>query len=184
MNTEHTTSETKTDQKSESANDRKREELAAFERLRRDVQRMLGEVKDNVNADTIRQAVDQASAELRKLGKHTGETINKVSDAVKKDLAGGVQKMGPKWDAFTEKSSDVFSVWRDRSSQFLADASTAAGEWLTQLGGRLKDQTYHTGEMTAGGSFKCTACGELTTMPKPAHVPPCHNCQKTEFRRV
>jgi hypothetical protein len=184
MSTEHTSQEHDKDRKPGQAGDERREELAAFERLRNDVRRILGEVKDSVNADTIRRAVDEASAELKKLGKYTGETVNKVADAVKKDLAGGIEKMGPKWESFTEKSTDVFSVWRDRGSRFLADASTAAGEWLTQLGGRLKDQTYHTGEMTAGGSFKCTACGELTLLPRPGHIPPCHHCQKTEFRRV
>lgn len=160
------------------------EERHVFESLRNEVKKILGEAREHVNAETLRSAVDKASVELKRASRHTGETINRMSDALKKDLAHRAESMGPRWEAFSEKTADVFSVWRDRSSQFFAEAASATGEWLRQWGGSIKDQTYRTGEMSAGGTFRCLACGELTVLSKSGHLPPCHHCQKTDFRRV
>lgn len=78
--------------------------------------------------------------------------------------------MGPKWEAFTEKSADLFGVWRDRGSQFLAQAATAIGDWLQQAGTRLEQQTYRMGDRDA---FEYTDCGERVVLEIPAHLPPC-----------
>jgi Zn finger protein HypA/HybF involved in hydrogenase expression len=78
----------------------------------------------------------------------------------------------------------LFTVWRDRGSQFLAQASIAVGDWLQQAGDRLKQQTYRTGEMTAGGVLECTTCGERIALKTTAHLPLCPKCKNMEFRRV
>jgi hypothetical protein len=161
-----------------------KEEVAAYERLRAAVGKLLAGVSGTVNADTVKQAFDKATEELRKTGEHTADTINKITVSVRKDMASAAQKMGPKWEVFTEKSADLFTVWRDRGSQFLAQASTAVGEWLQQAGDRLKQQTYRTGEMSAGGVLECTTCGERIALETTAHLPRCPKCKNMEFRRV
>ncbi len=159
-------------------------EVAAYEKLRTAVGKVLADVRGTVNADTVKQAFDKATEELRKTGGLTADTINKITASVRKDMASAAQKMGPKWEAFTEKSADLFTVWRDRGSQFLAQAAGAVGDWLQQAGDRLKQQTYRTGEMTAGGVLECTACGERIVLETTAHLPPCPKCKNMEFRRV
>ena len=159
-------------------------EVAAYEKLRTAVGKMLADVSGTVNANTVKQAFDKATEELRKTGEHTAETINKITTSARKDMATAAQKMGPKWEAFTEKSADLFTVWRGRGSQFLAQASTAVGEWLQQAGDRLKQQTYRTGEMSAGGVLECTTCGERIVLETTAHLPRCPKCKNMEFRRV
>ena len=159
-------------------------ELAAYDKLRQAVRELLADARSTVNAETVRQAFDKATEELKKTGDYTAETINKIAASLRKDMASAAQQMGPKWETFTEKSADLFAVWRDRGSQFLAQAAGAVGEWLQQAGDRLKQQSYRTGEMTAGGVLECTACGERIVLETTAHLPPCPKCKNMEFRRV
>lgn len=159
-------------------------ELAAYDKLRQAVRELLADARSTVNAETVRQAFDKATEELKKTGDYTAETINKIAASLRKDMASAAQQMGPKWETFTEKSADLFAVWRDRGSQFLAQAAGAVGEWLQQAGDRLKQQSYRTGEMTAGGVLECTACGERIVLETTAHLPPCPKCRNMEFRRV
>ena len=161
-----------------------KQEVAAYRMLRKSVRKILAEARDTVNADTLKQAFDKATEELRKTGEHTADTINTIAVSVRKDMASAAQKMGPKWEAFTEKSADLFEVWRDRGGQFLAQAAGAVGDWMQQAGDRFKQQTYRTGEMTAGGTLECTPCGERIVFETPAHLPPCPKCRNLEFRRV
>ncbi len=161
-----------------------KEELAAYDKLRQAVRKILAEARGTVNVETVRQAFDRATDELKKTGEYTAETVSKIAASLRKDMASAAQKMGPKWEAFTEKSADLFTVWRDRGSQFLAQAAGAVGDWLQQAGDRLKQQTYRTGEMTAGGVLECIACGERIVLETTAHLPPCPKCKNMEFRRV
>lgn len=161
-----------------------KQELAAYEKLREEARRLLSEVRDTVNAETIREVVDKAADRLRQAGGHTAEALDKAGKALRKDLASATEKLGPKWEAFSEKSADLFGVWRDRGSVFLGQASHAAGLWLEKAGLKLMHQVYRTGEMTSGGTFECAACRTQTVLPGPGYLPPCHQCNGTEFRRV
>jgi len=161
-----------------------KEELTAYKKLREKVEKILAETRDTVSAETIRGAIDTARAETEKLGKHSAETLSKVTDSLKKDLASAAERMGPKWEAFSDKTADLFGIWRDRSSTFLAHAATATGEWLHQLGERWEHPLYRTGETAASGTFACAACGEQVTLQTHGHLPLCPKCHKMEFRRL
>jgi len=160
------------------------QERVAYEKLREKVRKFLVEARGTVNAESLKQGFDKATDELKKTGEHTADTINKISVSLRKDMASAAEKMGPKWEQFTEKSADLFEVWRDRGGQFLAQASSAVGDWLQQAGDRLKQQTYRAGEMTAGGTLECTRCGERMVLATSAHIPPCPKCKNMEFRRL
>ena len=161
-----------------------KQELAAYEKLRERVKVILSEVRESVNADTVKQAIEKAATELKEAGGHTAETVNRVAASLKKDLADAAEKLGPKWEVFSEKTSDLFEVWRDRSGVFLANAASAVGDWLQQLGSKLEHKTYRAGEMSYGGTFECSACGEHIELQGPGHLPPCAKCAAVEFRRV
>jgi hypothetical protein len=161
-----------------------KDELAAYEKLRQYARESLASVRDNVNAETISHAVDTAAARVRSAGTFTSETTNRAVTALRKDLTGVAQKLGPRWDAFSEKSGDVFNVWRDRGTTFLGQAASATGAWLESTGNKLKHSTYVTGEMYSGGPIACRACGARIDMPGPGHVPPCPQCMGTTFERI
>lgn len=159
-------------------------ELAAYQKLRESVGKILGDAKEILNAETIRQALAQAVSQLKQMGEHTADTIDKVAASVEKDMVNAAQKIGTRWDAYSEKTADLFQVWRDRSNRFLTDATAAVGDWLQQTSDKLKSQTYHSGEMAASGTLECTACGEHIVLQTTAHLPACSKCRNTEFRRI
>ena len=159
-------------------------ELAAYQQLRQSVEKLLGETKETLNADTIRQTLDKAVAQLKQMGEYTADTVDKVASSVEKDMASAAQTIGRKIEAFSGKTADVFQVWRDRGNQFLTNASSALGDWLREASEPLKQRSYRSGEMAASGTLECTTCGERILLDTPAHVPPCPKCRKNEFRRV
>jgi hypothetical protein len=161
-----------------------KQERAAYDKLRAGVTKVLAEARDTVNAETLKQAFERATAELKKTGEYTADTVSKISTSLRKDMTSAAMKMGPKWEAFSEKSSDLFEVWRDRSSMFLAGAADAMADWLHQAGSKLEQQVYQSGEMAHSGTFECTGCGERVVLNTPAHLPPCAKCRKTEFKRI
>ncbi len=161
-----------------------KEEAVVYEKLRAAVKRFLAEAQGAVNTETVRQAFDKATDEIKKTGAHTAETIGKVVASLRKDVASAAAKMGPKWEDLSKRSGDLFDVWRDRGALFLAQASAAVGDWLQQTGTKLGQQTYSAGEMVYRGTFECTACGERLVLGTSAHLPPCPKCRKLEYRRV
>lgn len=164
--------------------ERQREERAAYEKLREEIERRFADIRDAVHAETVRNAVERAIAQLREVGGYTADTINKVADTIKKDLASAAVKMGPEWKKFSTRSADAFAVWRDRGRAFLAGAATAVGQWLQDAGRRFEQQTYRAGEMTASGTFECVSCGNRLELERAGHLPPCPQCHSLEFRRL
>jgi phage-related minor tail protein len=159
-------------------------ERAALQRMYEEVARALGEVREKVSAQALEDALQKASAVVREAGEYTGETVSKVTEAVKKELAVTAMRLAPKWEALSGEAAGLFEVWQDRSKAFLGRAATATGEWLQQLGGRLESQTYRAGEMSGAGTFECTQCGERQVLGEPGHLGECLKCQGSEFRRV
>lgn len=159
-------------------------ELAAYQQLRQGVQKLLGDAKETLDAETIRQALDKAVAQLKQMGEYTADTVDKVAASVEKDMASAAQAVGQKLEAFSGKTADLFQVWRDRGNQFLTNAMSALGNWLREASEPLKQRTYRAGDMAASGTLECAACGERIVLDTPAHVPPCPKCRKSEFRRI
>src|SRR5690606_39308669 len=133
-------------------------EADVYEKLRAALKHLLPGAQA-VNADTLRQAFERATADLKRTGGYTVETIAKVAASLRKDIASTAVKLGPRWEDLSRRGGDLFEVWRDRGAIFLSQAATAVGEWLRQTGTRFGQQTYRAGEMVYKGAFECTACG-------------------------
>lgn len=161
-----------------------KQERAAYDKLREGVTKVLAEARDTVNAETLKQAFERATTELKKTGEYTAETVSKITNTLRKDMTSAAMKMGPKWEAFSEKSSDLFEVWRDRGSVFLGRAAEAVADWLHQAGSKLEQQIYQAGDMVQSGTFECTGCGERIMLRTSGHLPHCAKCHKLEFRRI
>ena len=66
--------------------EQRQDETAAYNRMRREVMRMIGGVRGTVSAKTVRQALDKASKELKGLGEYTVDTVNKAAEAVRREI--------------------------------------------------------------------------------------------------
>ena len=162
----------------------KEQELAAFQKMYGEARQALEDVREKISAETIKDALDRASATLRQAGGYSGETVSKAAEALKKDLASAAERLAPKWEALSEDAAGLFAVWQGRSRAFLGGAATAAGDWLKELGGRLEHRSYRAGELSGGGTFECTRCGERQVLAQPDHLAECPKCQNNEFRRA
>jgi len=161
-----------------------KKELAVYQKLRIDMQKLLGDFKDTLSAESFRQALDEARERLRKAGEHTIESTDKAIASLEKDMIDASQRFGAQLENLTERSTDLFSVWRDRGGHFLGHAARALGEWVKGLGTRFEQVTYRSGDIAASGELECVACGERLRLETAAHVPLCPKCRKTEFRRI
>lgn len=164
--------------------EQERTERAAYERLRVEVQKSLAAIRGSVDAKTIQEAVERAAGRARKAGQYAAGTINRAADNLKKEIAEAVTVMGPRWEAFSDKTASVFAVWRDRGGAFLARAAIGVGDWLDQTGRRLEPVRYRSGEAAGTGDFECLRCREVVHLEGPHDLPPCQKCGHLEFRRL
>jgi hypothetical protein len=160
------------------------QELAAYKRMRHELAKILADVGDTVNAETIRQAFDRATKELKDAGGYATETVSKVSQTLRREVESTASKLGPRWEAFSEKRAELFSVWLERSSTFVSHASAAVGEWLKQVQSKNGDQIHIAGETVEPGTFLCTACRHYLKVEEKQALPPCPACQEKEYRRL
>lgn len=161
-----------------------KEEQLAYEQLRAEVQKRFAALQGSVDAQAIQEAIERGAAQVKKVGGYAIETINKVAEALKKDMAGTATLMGPRWEAFSDRSANVFSIWRDRGTDFLSRAAVAVGEWLNETGRRLERPQYCAGEMVGIGRFECLRCGGILRLETAGHLAPCPACHHLEFRRA
>jgi hypothetical protein len=162
--------------------EQRKKDLAAYEKMRQELMRILRSARAPVSAETIRQALDKASSELRDLGEYSSSTVNKATEAVRREIASTGEKLGSKWESLSGRSADLFEVWRDRGSEFLEQASTAVSDWLKQIRPKKGALEHHAGEMTQAGTFECTSCGHRIELERPAYLPSCAHCHHGTFR--
>jgi rubrerythrin len=161
---------------------RLKEELAVFEHLRKELGKILTNVTRTVQKDTFKQAMDEAVQKVKQQGKFTAETINKGAEAVQKDVAHTIEKLGGTWHSVSVKTTDYFSTWGKRSVSFLKQAETEANQWLKQISKKMSRQVYHSGEITSEGTFLCKSCGHSFKQEKTGHLPLCPSCGEKEFK--
>lgn len=161
------------------------------ERLSQGYHRMLERVRarlyelDHDTGPALRHAVDEARERATELGELTREEAERVGDYLQRDLqdaAGFLEREGRElgnWLRFdfalVERGlADLFADAVDKTRIELQQFSTEAeafGEW-------------HSGEITAFGSFQCKSCGEELHLKEPSRLPPCPRCHGTTFRRT
>jgi Zinc-ribbon containing domain len=182
------------------------DELAAYEKLRRRVSKSFGEIQEKISPKAISSAIDRATGELKEMGGHSVETVNKAAAALKKDIASTTEHFKPKVDGATENVKKEFenlsikggALWndisresermyeysRDKGGSFLLNIARGLSEWSHQLSEKLDASLkYKTGEITHGGEFVCTSCDARIHLKQPGRIPPCPKCTKTDFRR-
>ncbi len=160
------------------------EELSAYKKVYGRVRHRLEKAQGRIHAETLKKALEHATAEVKEAGEHAASTVNKVARAVRKDMASAADRLGPRWEQLSEKTSGVFAVWRDRSTKFLEQAAEGTRDWLKGMRGKKQRHLYEADEMTDAGTFKCTACGHHVVLSGPEHLQPCPECGGKEFERL
>lgn len=162
-----------------------KEELAAYEKLRQEVKKILDQSIDAVSADKIAHAIEHAEKLMKETGEHTQEQVSQLGKNLRKDMLSAFKAAEPPVKELSDTVGGLFDLWRDKGGVILTDLTQAVGDWSHQFSHKLDEMLrYRSGEMTHGGTFVCLHCEQTLTMKKPGHLPPCPKCHKTEFRRA
>ena len=185
----------------------RREELSAYDKLFHDVKLQLEKLTSGVDVHALGDIIAASTEDLKKIESHSMEAVLKASEALKKDLASTAEHTGPLLQAPGENTGKALHTLHDAGAQVWTQLAAGAGgsvetwrDWtggtfesffkhLSAASGKLGDElgealTYHTGEMTHGGTFQCVDCNSSLTLKHPGHLPPCPKCHKTAFRRA
>jgi hypothetical protein len=108
------------------------QEHAAYQRMRAEFKKILAGAQDTINADTISQAFERSGRELKALGKFVPVTVDRAGKRLKREVAAAVEKMGPRWDALSEKRHGLFEIWKGKGGQFVNQAQTALSSWVSR----------------------------------------------------
>lgn len=186
---------------------RHEEELSAYEKLLRDVKQHLDRLTSGIDTQALNKVIAQSTEELKQVETHSREAVIKASEALKKDLATTAEHARPMLEALGQNTAKAMHTLQHAGAEIWTQLATGAGSsveaWRDWTGGtfesffrhlseasrKLGDEmgqslTYHTGEMTHGGTFRCVACESTMTLNRPGHLPPCPKCHKTAFRRA
>jgi hypothetical protein len=112
------------------------QERAVYQRMRAEFKKILAGAQDTIKTDTISQAFGRSGRELKELGKFVPATVDRAGRRLKQEVAGAVEKLGPRWHTFSEKSHGFFEIWKDKGSQYVNETHTALNSRL----GRYRDR--------------------------------------------
>jgi len=117
-----------------------KQELAAYEKMRRRMKKIFADTRDTINVETFKQAFEKVNKEFKDIGEFLPETVDKASKKLKQETAVAVEKLGSNWKDFSDKSSELFDVWKERGTHFLNQASGALSDWVHLYRGKNKDK--------------------------------------------
>lgn len=166
--------------------DRKEQEQheSAYERMMERVKTTL-ESAEHRTLEPLEHALQTAREKAVELGELSREEADRISSYVRRDI----YDLGEFLDRTGSEMSSWFHMDMELIEARVLDLlSSVADKTRVELA-RLADNAqlaslYHTGEVAAPGTLKCTECGEHLKFRKTARIPPCPKCHAEDFTRV
>ena len=100
------------------------QERAVYQRMRAEFKKILAGAQDTIKADTISQTLGRSGRELKELGKFVPATVDRAGRRLKQEAATAVEKLGPRWHTFSEKSHGFFEIWKNKGGQYVNQTHT------------------------------------------------------------
>ncbi|MDA8137910.1 MAG: DUF2934 domain-containing protein [Desulfobacteraceae bacterium] len=106
--------------------------FSAYHRIRMEVQRLLEKAEETINAETVRQALAKATADLRKAGDILPESIDRASKAVKQEIEEAIGRLGQIWDGSRIRPNELLSDWKEKGARSWHRTTQSFQQWLTR----------------------------------------------------
>lgn len=130
----------------------------------------------------ITKALEASRTQLVAAGTFTTNQSHDLKRYMARDLEQTISEL-QHVEAATKQTLNPSRLSAGALSSLVALLETS-GHALQSLGNKAKEiLTYKTGEMTSAGTLHCNACQHTLVMTKTGHVPPCPNCNATEFTK-
>ena len=118
-------------------------ELEAREKLRARVRELLAGARETINAETIRKTVADSTAQLKSMGEHTADTVDRMAASVEKELVEIAHRTGRGLSGASERAIQAV----DRTAEHLEKDLTAAAARVNE---EWKKLTAKTGDLAHG----------------------------------
>lgn len=141
---------------------------------------------DNTEKGTqnLQHLVEKARDKVVEKEEITREEAEKISEFLKRDLHNaGDYLQNSSHDMADWLHMDIELIEWNLLDLFLQAADKTKLELLLLEENVKHINEYHTGEITGPGTLVCTQCGKALHFLNTGHVPPCSQCQSTQFRR-
>ncbi|WP_320819370.1 zinc ribbon-containing protein [Thalassolituus sp.] len=130
----------------------------------------------------MKKALEASRSQLVTAGTFTAEQSHDFKRYMARDLEQTInefQQLG----AATKQSLSPSRIGSGALSSLVAILEVS-GNALQSLGDKAKAKlTYKTGEITSAGTLHCNACHHALTVTTTGHIPPCPECEATEFTK-
>lgn len=134
--------------------------------------------------ENLQHLLEKARDEVAEKDDITREEAQKVSEYLKRDLHNAREYMDDSsHDMADWLHMDIELIEWNLIDLFLQAADKTKLELLLLEENVKHLNEYHTGEITGPGTLVCTECGKALHFLNTGHVPPCSQCQSTQFRR-
>jgi isocitrate dehydrogenase len=132
--------------------------------------------------DAMDAAIEKAHEQLTTLD----EFSQQQGEDLKRYLVRDLQQRKVAKESFTDKT-----VKKCKPSRLGAGALVSLVSVLDATSNSLRSVSsktsailaYHTGEITSAGTLTCKKCGQTMQFNSTGHVPPCPNCNATQFSK-
>jgi len=142
---------------------------------------LLEEARDKTG-QTAEWAIEKAKTEMIAAGEFGSKQGERLKAFLIRDLkatSDAASKMG-------ETAREMLDPHRVSAGiqSSLAKILETVGGTLEEWGSKLESGLdYKTGEITTPGTLTCKKCGSSMKILNAGHIPPCHKCRGTEFRK-
>jgi len=163
------------------SNEEKKEELGLYEKLAMRTKAILEETKVRTS-ETLGAAMEKAKEEMLAAGDFGSKQGEKLKSFMQRDLIIS-QKYASKAGEAAKKTLEPHRVAAGIQNTIAGILETVGGR-LESWGEKLEDGlNFKTGEITTPGTLTCKRCEKKIKMHGAGHIPPCPECQGTEFHK-
>ncbi|MDO9529558.1 MAG: hypothetical protein Q7J27_10425 [Syntrophales bacterium] len=158
-----------------------RKEVGLYEKLALRSKELIEEARDKT-AETAEAAIEKAKAEMIAAGEFGSEQGERLKTFLIRDL----QATGDAASKMGKTALEMLEPHRVAAGaqSILAKILDTVGGTLEEWGSKLEvGLDYKTGEMTTPGTMTCRECGNSMKILNTGHIPPCHKCRGTKFRK-
>ncbi len=156
-------------------------EVGLYEKLALRSKELIEEARDKT-AETAEAAIEKAKAEMIAVGEFGNEQGERLKAFLIRDLQAtrdAALKMGKTAGEVLEPHRVAAGI-QSSLAKILDTVSDTLEEWGDKLEAGLD---YKTGEITTPGTMTCKECGNSMKILNTGHIPPCHKCRGTKFRK-
>ena len=162
-------------------NEEEQKEVGLYEKLTLRSKELIEGARDKT-VETAEWAIEKAKTEMIAAGEFGSEQGERLKTFLIRDLRAtgdAASKMG-------KTALEILDPHRVAAGaqSILAKILDTVGGTLEGWGGKLESGLdYKTGEMTTPGTMTCKECGNSIKILNTGHIPPCHKCRGTKFRK-